>query len=504
MSLAKIPSAVVDGISAQSVQVEVDVTAGLPGFTVVGLADKAVEESRERVRSAIKNIGFKFPLARITVHLAPSDHKKTGLHFDLPIALGILQADKQIKEIDQRHETLFIGGISLDGQLQAIQGSLVLVEWAKANKFKNVVLPVNNLHEARLVKGINLIGAEHFNQVLQWLAGTFEGVEPNRRASVDRENVDLDWLQIQGQHQAKRAAIIAASGAHNLLLEGPPGAGKTLLARGLRALLPPLTSQEAVEVIKLHSIAGELHGDQLIDAINRPFRSPHHTSSQIALVGGGPSPRPGEISLAHNGILFLDEIPEFPRSVIEALRQPLEDGRIHVSRASRTLVFPAQFQLVATMNPCPCGYLNSNQKECICSPHQIVSYRKRLSGPILDRIDLYLRIPSVKLKELQSTQTDIGELERIRELIVRSRDIQRRRNGGVLNSRIPASELNKIVNISQSSQDLLEKAAERFIITGRGYHRLLKLSRTIADLESAAEVLPTHVAEALHYRMSQE
>lgn len=503
MSLAKIASAAVNGVDALPITVEVDVSSGLPGFAVIGLADKAVEQSRERIRSALKNTGFGFPLSRITVHLAPSDHKKSGLHFDLPIALGILIADKQLKVTEEFDKTFFIGGISLDGSLQPVHGCLVLVEWARRHGFKRALMPSANIPEARLIDGIDLIGADHFSQVIDWLAGKFSGLEVPPVASSTREDLDMDWQQIQGQERAKRAAVVAAAGGHNLLLEGPPGAGKTLLARGLRALLPPLQTNELLDVVKIHSVAGEIQAHQPVDSISRPFRNPHHTASPIAIVGGGSNPRPGEISLAHRGVLFLDELPEFPRSVLESLRQPLEDGAIHVSRANQAVTFPARFQLVATMNPCPCGWLDSGVKDCVCTPFQVAAYRKRVSGPILDRIDLYLRVPGVNITELQKSPQDKSELRQLRQLICQAQDRQRRRNQNRLNNELKSGELQKLIGLAPDSQRMIVEAAEKMVITGRGYHRLLKVSQTIADLGGVDHVAPRHVAEAIQYRFSQ-
>jgi len=500
MALAKLACVAVEGIEALSVGVEVDVARGLPGFVVVGLADKAVAESRERVRAAVKHTGYDFPLARITVNLAPSERQKSGLQFDLPIALGILLADNQLKKTPLWQSTLFLGGLSLDGQLQPIFGSLTMVEWARRRRFERVVLPRANWQEASLVEGIELVPAESLRQVIDWLGGRFTPLPVETiTSSGTGDNYDIDWLQIQGQEKAKRAAIISAAGGHNLLLEGPPGAGKSLLARGLRAILPPLETSELLEVVRLHSVAGQIPPNEDLSCLPRPFRSPHHSASHIALVGGGTNPRPGEISLAHRGVLFLDELPEFPRQALEALRQPLEDGKITVARIQQSLCYPAEFILVATMNPCPCGWFNSGQRECNCSPHERERYRKKISGPIMDRIDLYAQLPAVPLEKLRAAPQEASTLSDIRARVAkaRARQIERQK---CLNSRLSPAAINKICQLEKKAERLLEEAARRFVISGRGLHKLLKVARTIADLEQQEIISQAALAEALQYR----
>lgn len=502
MALSKLPSVSLEGISGSSVTVEVDVANGLPSFTIVGLADKSVEESRERVRSAIKHTGFTFPLARLTVHLAPSHKRKSGIHFDLPIALGILAADGQLP-LSERffQKTLVVGGLGLDGSVQAVPGVLVMVDWAKSQNFEAVVLPSANLAEARLVDGIKIIPLSSLRQVVSYLQDgktPSPEIEPQQLATAS-PNLDDDWLQIQGQTQAKRAAIIAAAGGHNLLMSGPPGAGKTLIAKGVRALLPPLSSQELTDVVKIHSVAGLLTNASDLSNFTRPFHHPHHTASHIAVIGGGSGAKPGEISLAHHGVLLLDELPEFPRSVLEALRQPLEDGSITVARIASSATYPAEFIFIATMNPCPCGWYGSESRRCKCTPHQISQYRKKISGPILDRIDLCVRVGAVALEQLRSPKQDNNELIAARESIRKARATQFARNGGRLNAFIP-SKVVQTWTLDAAASQLIEAAGTKMQLTGRSYHKILKVARTIADLAGESGIGAKAVAEALQYR----
>lgn len=496
--LTKLPSVAINGIYGSSVTVEVDVSAGLPNFTVVGLADKSVEESRERIRSALKFNSFNLPLSRITVNLAPSNIKKTGIHFDLPIALSILISDEQIESSDRLNKTLFIGGLSLDGELQKVPGVLVMVDWAKQNGIENVVLPAKNAQEASLISGVNFFALKNLKEVLEYLSS--ENVAPTKiKTQLSQNNFDEDWLQIKSQNLAKRAAVIAATGAHNLLLSGPPGAGKSLIAKGLRALLPNLTEEELIEVVKIYSVSGQtLDGDRINST--PPFRSPHHTSSYASIIGGGSLARPGEISLSHRGVLMLDELPEFSRQVLETLRQPLEDGYINIARSAQSAHYPSKFILIATMNPCPCGWYGSDQKECICSISQINAYAKRISGPLLDRIDLCVKLNSVKIAELNSSTQQADDLPALKTTIFNARQFQLKRNGLKLNAHLNSAEIKKYCQITVEAQKFIEKASQKLVLTGRTYNKILKVARTIADLKQNEQISILDISEALQYR----
>ncbi len=502
--LSKIFSSSTVGIDAYLVEVETHVEKYVPGFIIVGLPDNAVKESRERVTAAIKNSGYDFPLKKITINLAPADIKKEGSSFDLPIAVGILAATETI-DLALLDNSLFLGELSLDGMLRPVKGALPISVEAKRKGIKNIILPKESAYEASIVDGVDVYGMEDLTEVVKFLNGDIkkEKTFTNKEELFSKINsYHLDFSDVKGQENVKRALEVAAAGSHNIIMIGPPGSGKTMLAKRIPSILPPMTFDEALETTKIHSVAGIIPKDHPL-ITERPFRSPHHTVSDAALVGGGSFPRPGEVSYAHHGVLFLDELPEFKKNVLEVMRQPLEDSRVTVSRSKLSLEFPANFMLAAAMNPCPCGFFTDPNKECTCAPQQIQKYMSRISGPLLDRIDIHIEVPAVRYKEL-SAETKSEKSEQIRQRVITARKIQLERFKDVKhiynNGDMGSKEVRQYCKLDSAGAELLKMAMTKLGLSARAYDRILKVSRTIADLDSSENILSQHISEAIQYR----
>ena len=511
--LTKVLSAAHFGLEATPIEVEVNVfKKGFPGFSIIGLPNKSIEEAKERVKTALINSGIYFPNLKIIVNLAPADIPKEGSLYDLPIAIGILASMELVKIPEEK--SFFYGELSLDGGLRHTKGVFLLALAAKSLGIKNLFVPKDSANEASVITGINVYPVTSLSELIGFLNGVSEIKKLNHTVhhslSTDHETVEFDFSEIIGQESAKRAMTIAAAGGHNIFMMGPPGAGKTMLARATAGILPPLNEEESLEVTKIYSLTGNIPpGEGLIT--QRPFRTAHHTTSRIGLIGGGSDPHPGEISLSHNGVLFLDEFPEFPRSTLEALRQPLEDGRVSIIRIAGSVTFPASFMLIAAANPCPCGYLGDPKKECKCTPRMVMKYQAKLSGPLMDRIDLHINVPAVDIEKLIMSPTShkamrgvIASSKQIREQVINARKIQNKRFKGLkiyTNANMKNKHIGKFCDIDKESLLLLKQAVNTYNLSARTYFRLIKVSQTICDLAGEKRILPNHVAEALQYRI---